>query len=321
MCSLIKRGTEGGAYSPPQVDGYTWESDPSRLHTVVASTFVPAGNRGILFVCRAITLFVVVCFHSSVGIALDPTSHISEYGHSVWRVQDGYFGGMPTAITQTADGYIWVRSYSGLFRFDGVQFARWSAQPGEELTSGNSPPGARDGSLWLGTEAGLGHLVNGRLTLYEKGWVSSPLLEDRDGNIWFLHVRPGDRTHSLCQVRQGGKVHCYGKEDGLAIPNPSAMAQDASGALWIGSDRTLVRWRPDSSEPSKVYRPQTLKSNPGYVGVEAIESTADGSVWVGIASPGEGGGLQHLINDTLKPFLAPKLNGEALPTPKRVCDC
>jgi PAS domain S-box-containing protein len=215
------------------------------------------------------------------------------------------------AITQTTDGYIWVRTQGGLFRFDGVQFVRWSARPGEELPSGDSMLSARDGSLWLGTQAGLAHLVNGRLTLYEKGWVSSPLIEDKDGKIWFYHVRPGDRTHPLCQVLQG-EVHCYGKEDGLDIPNPSAMAQDASGALWIGSDRTLVRWRPDSSEPSKVYRPQTLRSNPGYVGVEAIASAADGSLWVGIASPGKGGGLQHLVNGTLKPFLAPKLNGETL---------
>ena len=168
-----------------RIDGYTCESSPSRLCTFVAGTFVPASNRGILFMCRAITLLVVVCFHSSVGIALDPTSHISQYGHSVWRVQDGYFGGTPTAITQTTDGYIWVRTYGGLFRFDGVQFVRWSAQSGEVLpsTSVNSMLGARDGSLWIGTEAGLAHLVNGRLTLYEKGWVSSPLIEDRWNNL------------------------------------------------------------------------------------------------------------------------------------------
>ncbi len=204
---------------PGRIDGYTCESSPSRLRTFVASTSFPANNRGILFMCRAIILLVVVCFHSSVGIALDPTSHISQYGHSVWRVQDGYFGGVPTYIAQTTDGYIWVRTYSGLFRFDGVQFVRWSAQSGEELpsTSVNTILGARDGSLWIGTEAGLAHLVNGRLTLYEKGWVTAPLIEDRDGKIWFLHVRPGDRTHPLCQVLQG-EVHCYGNDDGLDIP-------------------------------------------------------------------------------------------------------
>jgi signal transduction histidine kinase/ligand-binding sensor domain-containing protein len=266
------------------------------------------------FMRRAIIVLAIVCFHSSVGIALDPTSHISQYGHSVWRVQDGYFGGTPKAITQTTDGYIWVRTQSGLFRFDGVRFVRWSAQSGEELSSTSVTRilGARDGSLWVGTEAGLVHLVNGRLTLYEKGSATAPLIEDRDGKIWFLHVRlPNDRTHPICQVLQS-EVHCYGSEDGLDIPGSSAMAQDASGDLWVGSDRTLVRWRPDSSGSLKVYRPQTLQSNPGEEGVAGITCAADGSVWVGIASPGKGGGLQHLVNSTLKPFLAPKLNGETL---------
>src|ERR1700758_1569527 len=95
---------------PGPIDGYTCESSPSRLRTLVSSAFVPASNRGLLFVCRAVILLVVVCLHSSVGIALDPTSHISQYGHSIWRVQDGYFGGTPTAITQTTDGYIWIRT-------------------------------------------------------------------------------------------------------------------------------------------------------------------------------------------------------------------
>lgn len=298
---------------PGRIDCYTCESSPSRLRSFVSSTFVPASNRRILFLCRAILLLVAGCLHASVGIALDPKSQISQYGHSIWRVQDGYLGGTPTAITQTTDGYIWVRSYGGLFRFDGVQFVRWSAQSGEELpsTSVNSMLGARDGSLWGGTEAGLAHLVNGRLTLYERGWVTAPLTEDRDGKIWFLRVRPGDRTHPICEVLQG-EVHCYGKENGLDISGSSAMAQDASGDLWVGSDRTLVRWRPDSSGPSKMYRLQTLQSNPGYLGVAGITCAADGSVWVGIASPGKGGGLQRMVNGTLRPFLVPKLNGETL---------
>jgi hypothetical protein len=66
-------------------------------------------------------------------VALDPTSHISQYGHSVWRVQDGYFGAGPNVITQTTDGYIWVGTDAGLFKFDGVQFVRWRPLSGEEL--------------------------------------------------------------------------------------------------------------------------------------------------------------------------------------------
>jgi len=84
---------------PGSIDRHTCESSPSRLRSLVSSAFVPASNQGMLFVCRAVILPVVVCLHCSVGIALNPTSHISQCGHSVWRMQDGYFGGTPTAIT------------------------------------------------------------------------------------------------------------------------------------------------------------------------------------------------------------------------------
>ena len=243
-------------------------------------------------------------------VALDPTSHISQYGHSVWRVQDGYFGGAPFAITQTTDGYIWVGTNNGLFQFDGVRFVRWNAQSGEALPSFFifSLLGARDGSLWIGTSEGLAHLVNGHLTVYEKGSAVGPIMEDRAGKIWFGRNRPGDQTGPLCHVLEG-EVHCYGSKDGLDISIAAGIAQDASGYLWVGSSRTLVRWRPNASGTAKVYRPPLLQTSDAYAGVGPVAQAADGSLWVGIDVPGPGGGLQHLIDGTLKPFRARNLNG------------
>src|ERR1700722_16140008 len=78
--------------------------------------------------------------------ALDPTRHISQYGHSSWKIQDGYFGGQPVSITQTKDGYLWVETEGGIFRFDGVQFVSWSSLTGEKLPSPDYWPmlGARE---------------------------------------------------------------------------------------------------------------------------------------------------------------------------------
>jgi len=123
-------------------------------------------------IARISVLLAILIFCSSEkGAALDPTSHISQYGHSVWRVQDGYFGGAaPSSITQTTDGYIWVGTDAGLYRFDGVRFVRWNSPSGEELPSSIvvSLLGARDGSLWISTLVGLAHLVKDHLTLYQK---------------------------------------------------------------------------------------------------------------------------------------------------------
>jgi PAS domain S-box-containing protein len=131
-------------------------------------------------------------------------------------------------------------------------------------------------------------------------------MEDRYGKIWFQRIRANDWT--LCTSLQG-EIHCYGNED---VSFPVAVAPDASGDLWVGGDREIVRWRPGLTRSSQVYRPKALQSNPGYDGVVAITPSADGSLWVGISVPGRGGGLQRLTDGILKPFLAPGLNGETL---------
>jgi len=279
---------------------------PRALHAAVKNVI----SSGIAHTTVLLTIFVFCT--SGKGAALDPTSHISQYGHSVWRVQDGYFGGAPTAITQTTDGYIWVGTEAGLFKFDGLRFLRWSARSGSELPSSHILHllGARDGSLWIGTDSGLAHLVNNRLILYQKteGWIVADIIEDKEGKVWFTRIRAGDYTHALCQVVDAG-VRCYGSEDGVDAYG-ILLAQDASGDLWVGGTASLARWRPGTSI---VYRPRSLQSNPrrDIEGVEALAPAADGSLWVGM-KPGRGAALQHIVAGTLQPFLAQKLNRETL---------
>ena len=117
---------------------------------------------------RALLLLAVFLL-SSVGwmAALDPSKRISQYGHTAWRIQDGYFAGQAWSIAQTTDGYLWVGTAAGLLRFDGVQFVPWSLLAGEPLPSNDIHflLGARDGSLWIGTASGLVHWVT-RLKLF-----------------------------------------------------------------------------------------------------------------------------------------------------------
>jgi len=89
---------------------------------------------------RAFALFclIVATFASPVARALDPSRKITQYGHAAWRVQDGVIAGPASAITQTDDGYIWVGTRSGLYRFDGVAFEPFSVSSGEGLRSSRS---------------------------------------------------------------------------------------------------------------------------------------------------------------------------------------
>ena len=58
------------------------------------------------------------------ALALDPDRRISQYGHNVWRIQDGAIS-PPTNIAQTTDGFLWITTAQGLMRFDGVRFTPW----------------------------------------------------------------------------------------------------------------------------------------------------------------------------------------------------
>ena len=200
---------------------------------------------------RFFACLVLLISMRSASFAASPEDRISQYGHTVWRIQDGYFGGMVWNITQTTDGYIWVGTDAGLFKFDGVRFVRWVSPSGEQLPPGRvlALLGARDGSLWIGADGGLAHLVNNRLVQYQKneGWEIGYIFEDRDGKIWINQGRPGDDTHPLCQVADS-EVRCYGREDGLDVPGLGPLAQDVSGDLWIGGSTALGRWRPGATK-------------------------------------------------------------------------
>lgn len=103
-------------------------------------------------------LLLLLCISTFVW-AVDPGTHISQYAHTAWRIQDGLFSGAPNAITQTADGYLWIGTQNGLFRFDGVRFTLSAPGTGKLASSGIfSLLGDPDGSLWIGTGANLARL-------------------------------------------------------------------------------------------------------------------------------------------------------------------
>src|SRR5437016_13783935 len=84
--------------------------------------------------------------------ALDPERRIFHYGHAVWTVQNGGPRGGVFAVTQTTDGWLWIGTEFGLFRFDGIRFSPWQAPVGERPSSQfvTALASSRAGGLWVG---------------------------------------------------------------------------------------------------------------------------------------------------------------------------
>src|SRR6202012_86982 len=122
------------------------------------------------------------------ALALDPDRRISQYGHTLWRIQDGAIS-PPTNIAQTTDGFLWITTAQGLMRFDGVQFMPWQPPQGQNLpgTHFSAVFGSRDGSLWIGTTRGLARGKDGQVRTYpelEHPAAIGEIVEDDSGTIW-----------------------------------------------------------------------------------------------------------------------------------------
>src|SRR5262245_44262289 len=102
--------------------------------------------------------------------ALDPDRSLTQLHHTAWKQKDG----APTqvsALAQTTDGYLWIGSSLGLFRFDGVEFERYAPPASEKLPSYNiyALVATPDGGLWVSFRpSGLGLIKAGEFTLYTR---------------------------------------------------------------------------------------------------------------------------------------------------------
>ena len=196
---------------------------------------------------RCIAVTVLMLFSGRSLISQLVTSDISQYDHTSWLSREGYFRGAPTAITQTKDGYIWIGSPFGLFRFDGVTFTPSQPAGGQVLGSLSIHRllGDRDGSLWIGTDGkGLLHLKDGRITaipVFSDVLSVGGILQDETGDIWAGGVKRG-ALNRLCRIH-GESVQCFGdtKTFGIWIQR---LFQDKRGTLWVGADSGLWRWAP-----------------------------------------------------------------------------
>lgn len=107
-------------------------------------------------------------------------------------IRDGFVKGSIHAVAQTPDGYLWLGTELGLFRFDGIRAVAWEPRAGESLPRGvlRSLRAARNGRLWIGASEGLASWKDGKPSNYPQfaGIAILSILEDREGTVWVCGV-------------------------------------------------------------------------------------------------------------------------------------
>ena len=251
-------------------------------------------------------LLLVALFCGRVA-GLDPSRKISQYGHKMWRIQDGYLPSPPEAVAQTADGYLWVGTDAGLVHFDGVRFVPWASPNGEKLPSDQilSLLGTSDGSLWIGTTKGLARWKDGKLTTY-KNLITGiwDIVEDHDADIWIVRWDTDDGRGPLCRIRNTDE-RCFGRNDGISLKNATGLALDKSGDFWISGNEGLCKWKPGS--PSLYLR--DLREQGYLTGVHGLSVVNENHAWIGLQQPNGSLQLQEFDHGKWAAHALPKAQG------------
>ena len=114
----------------------------------------------------------------------------------MWSGENGLPSSSVTAIAQTPDGYLWVGTYNGLARFDGVRFVNCDPLTTPELVHARVRRLYVDtgGTLWVNTfDGSLTSYHDNKFRLEWKGdgssdaWVTAVSLQT-NGLMFLLHT-------------------------------------------------------------------------------------------------------------------------------------
>lgn len=202
----------------------------------------------------------------------------------------GVAEGMPSssvnALARDRAGYLWIATIDGLARYDGVGFRVWRhlpddprALPGNIVQALHVDAGDR---VWVATEfGGLSVLdaARGGFRHYRQathpqiGSDDTWAIASRDGALWF--GTGGGGLHRL--DRNGTIARWTAETHGLPSDTVLALAFDADGVLWIGTDAGLARF--DGTRLT----PVTLPGDAASPLIYALVPEGD-TLWVGSAA-------------------------------------
>jgi signal transduction histidine kinase/DNA-binding response OmpR family regulator/streptogramin lyase len=181
-------------------------------------------------------LTVLFSWLSTTGIAL-------HFSIRTYTLDEGLGNLSIQSILQDRNGFLWVGTQNGVFRFDGQHFNSYSmvqGLPSNHVTTLFESP---EGVIWVGTDvAGVAYFDNGRFLplgrdsgLPQSAIPAQGMAADAAGHFYIA-------TPSGLAIGSNRKFQMLTVKDGLPANSISAVYVDSRGSVWMGSGERLCLW-------------------------------------------------------------------------------
>jgi signal transduction histidine kinase/ligand-binding sensor domain-containing protein len=202
---------------------------------------------------------------SRSAIALNPTLRLAQYDHRTYGDRDG-MSSRGYGFAQTAEGFLWIATNTGLVRFDGVTFERRTPVG---VALGDVPvigvTTTPDGSLWVGASGkGLGRVQNGDYQRVGSTSDAFTRLASVDETVWTV-------VNGKIYQLDGGNLVPIAREWGLESNSVVGFFKDKAQTLWVTDSTGLVHYLRRGQ--------RKFLAIEGSQALEYFTQAKDGSVW------------------------------------------
>lgn len=157
------------------------------------------------------SIFRTVYFAVLILLCLFSSTIAQQFRFDHWTVDEGLPQNSVYSITQTLDGYLWMTTFDGLVRFDGVKFTVFNKGNVKGLPSNR---------------------------FYR-------ILAEDDGTIWASTEEDG-----IVRLKDG-KVEVFNEIDGIQLKKAPEIHKDIDGGVLMISPDGILRWKDGKLEQGK----------------------------------------------------------------------
>ncbi len=174
------------------------------------------------------------CLYALICVSLIAAAHrqtfAQEYGFDVWTTANGLPQNTVTGVVQTPDGYLWLSTFDGLARFDGVRFAIFDKGNTKGIVNNRFARlfADRAGSLYAVTEDNVVTVYRGGefVSYTQFAAASEAVAEIKDG----ADGDPVFETTKGYYRLDGGR---FVLTSGRSEPNSGYSYTGGSGSKWV----------------------------------------------------------------------------------------